>query len=378
MNTAPSTGDAPAVAQSIAQGLVRYDGASNTIIVKEGVSSTLAGVSQSLNKHEVLKELAPGEWLLSANLQIETGASLAITAPEVRWLKLRSDSGGFAAVQALGGTLQIDGACVSSWDPARNSFDQQTSDGRSYVLARDGARMQIHGAELRNLGYDRNESYGVAWRLAGTSGEIVDSYLAYNWYGMYSFDVNDLVIRGNEVHHNVMYGLDPHTRSHHLQIEHNVVHDNGKHGIVLAEECSDSIVRNNIVYNNLHHGIVIFQRSNNNLVEGNTAYNNGEQGININDSTNTTVHNNTVYDNIEIGIGIGQGAAHTEVVSNTVRNNRKDGIYIYSTATNSVLRQNIVLNNGRYGMYLKGDETQVHDNQVSGNAVDVQNEQQPS
>ncbi len=379
MSSAVTADTASAASKLVTEGKVRYDSESNTVIIGEGVASTLAGVSQALGKSELVQELAPGEWLLSANLTIEAGASLAIAAPEVRWLKLRSDNDGFAALRVLGGTLLIDGTCISSWDPVRNGFDEQTLDGRSYVLARDGARMDIRRAELRNLGYDRNESYGVAWRLVGTSGEIVDSYLAYNWYGMYSYEVDGLVMRGNEVHHNVMYGLDPHTRSHRLQIENNVVHDNGKHGIVLAEECNDSVVRNNVVYNNLHHGIVVYQRSNNNIVEGNTAYSNGEQGININDSANTIVRNNTVYENSEIGIGIGQGAANTQVVSNTVRANCKDGIYVYSAASESTLRENDVHDNGRYGIYIKSDgKTQVEENRVFGNAVDVHVVDNPS
>jgi hypothetical protein len=44
------------------------------------------------------------------------------------------------------------------------------------------------------------------------------------------------VVRDNEFHDNVLYGIDPHTDSHRLLIERNVVHHNGKHGIILAED----------------------------------------------------------------------------------------------------------------------------------------------
>jgi parallel beta-helix repeat protein len=232
--------------------------------------------------------------------------------------------------------------------------------------------MDISGSDFRYLGYDGPESYGLAWRLSGTTGQIVDSFVSHNFYGIYSFQVGDLVIRGNETHHNVMYGIDPHTASMRLTIENNVAHDNGKHGIILAEECSDGIIRNNVAFNNLHHGIVIYQRSNNNLVEGNTVYGNGGQGININDSTHTTVRGNTVYDNLEAGIGVGQRASDTQVVGNSVRANRKDGITLYSDVTDNLLRNNTISGNARFGIYVKSEgDVHIESNEVADNAVGV-------
>jgi parallel beta-helix repeat protein len=352
--------------------LVHYDDRSNTILLRKGARATLASVSQVLGRPELLAELAPGEWLLSANLRVEAGAALAVAAPAARWLKLRSDEKGFVWLKALGGQLHFTGACVSSWDTTRQSYDENYQDARSFVLARDGAELDIRGSGFRYLGYDGPESYGLAWRLNGTSGQIVDSFVSHSFYGIYSFQVNDLVIRGNETDHNVMYGIDPHTASMRLVIENNVAHDNGKHGIILAEECSDGIIRNNVAYNNLHHGIVIYQRSNNNLVEGNIVYGNGGHGININDATNTTVRGNTVYDNLEAGIGVGQRASDTQVVSNSVRANRKDGITLYSDAKDNQLRDNIISQNARFGIYVKSEgDLRIEGNEVTGNMVGV-------
>ncbi|MEP7189098.1 MAG: right-handed parallel beta-helix repeat-containing protein, partial [Roseiflexaceae bacterium] len=315
---------------------------------------------------------SPGEWLLSANLRIEAGARLSVAAPEARWLKLRSDDQGFVWIKAGGGELEFSGTCISSWDAKRKQFDENYQDGRAFVLARDGARMDIHNSDLRYLGYDGSEAYGLAWRLKDTTGQIVDSFVSYNFYGIYSFQVADLVIRGNEADHNVMYGIDPHTQSMRLVIENNVAHDNGKHGIILAEECSNGIIRNNVAYNNLHHGIVIYQRSNDNLVEGNTAYGNGGHGININDSANTIVRGNTVYDNLEAGIGIGQQASATQLLGNAVRANRGDGITLYSNVKGSLLRENTISDNARFGIYVKSaGELSVEGNHVVGNAVGV-------
>jgi parallel beta-helix repeat protein len=352
--------------------VVHYDDDSNTIELRRGANTTLAGIAGVLDRQDVLHELVPGEWLLAANLRVEAGATLRIATPEARWLKLKSDDASYVWLKALGGQIDIAGSCVTSWDGKRNTFDQNYRDGRGFILARDGGRLDIQRADLRYLGFNGAEAYGIAWRLAGTTGQIVDSFVSHNFYGLYSFEVNDLVIRGTEAYANVMYGIDPHTQSNRLVIENNVAHHNGKHGIILAEECSDGLIRGNVSYENLHHGIVVYQRSNNNLIEGNVAFGNGGQGINVNDSANTVVRANTVYDNLEAGIGVGQKSSASQVVGNHVFANRRDGVMIYSDARDNALRQNTVGDNARYGIYVKSaGGLEFAGNQVTGNLVGV-------
>jgi parallel beta-helix repeat protein len=369
---AADAGDQPGDPEVADPAVVHYDDGSNTIELRKGANTTLAGISGLIARPDALRELAPGEWLLGANLSVEEGANLRIAAPATQRLKLKSDGDDFVSLKALGGQLAIDGVCVTSWDTRRNSFDEDHTDGRAFILARNGARMDVHGADVRYLGYNGAEAYGLSWRLAGTTGEIVDSFISHNFYGVYSFEVNDLVIRGNEAAYNVMYGIDPHTKSNRLVIENNVAHDNGKHGIILAEECSDGVIRGNVAYNNLHHGIVVYQRSNNNLIENNTTYGNGGHGINVNDSAGTTVRANTVYDNLEAGIGVGQRASATELVDNQVFANRRDGVMLYSDVKDNAIRQNTISDNARYGIYVKSaGAVAIEGNQVTGNRVGV-------
>lgn len=351
---------------------VRYEAKTNTILLGKGVPTSLAHVSRTLNRPDLLQEVAPGEWMLSANLQIEPGARLRIAAPEVLWLKLRSDAQDFVWIKALGGQLQFINTCVTSWDSTRNTIDEDYADGRSFVLARDGARMSIRNSVFSYLGYGANESYGVAWRLSDTSGEVIDSQFAYNFYGLYTYEVSNLAIIGNKVHHSVRYGIDPHTRSHRLRIENNIAYNNGKHGIILAEECRESVIRNNTVYNNAMHGIVLYQHSDHNLVENNTAYANGLQGININNSAHNTLRHNLSYDNVTDGIGVGQDAADNLIANNTVQNNHKDGIYLFNDATGNVLSNNMVSGNARYGIYIKSENNRIAEgNQVFDNRIGV-------
>jgi parallel beta-helix repeat protein len=357
--------------QTALRTLISYDQESNTIVVRAGADTTLAAVSVALKNPDALRELGAGEWLLGANLRVDAGAILSVAAPEVRWLKLRSDAQSFVWIKAVGGRLSFTGVCVTSWDMARERYDEDVADGRSFVLARSGARMDIRASELSHLGYDANESYGVAWRMAGTTGEVISSTFGGNFYGLYLYEASGVVIRGNEVHHSERYGIDPHTRSNGLLIEGNIAHHNGKHGIILAEDCDNSVVRNNTVYSNTLHGIVIYQGSRDNMVEGNRSFDNGLQGINVNDATHNVIRNNVVEGNAEAGIGLGQDANDNTITGNTVRGNQ-DGIYTYSAAQRNVIGGNQVSANRRYGIYIKSEGNRiVEGNEVFGNRVGV-------
>ncbi len=352
--------------------MLHYNAETNTITLRAGPPVRLGDIGRVLQRPDLLHEEASGQWLLAANLRVEAGATLDIAAPDVTWLKLRSDPQTFVWIKVFGGVLRFTNTCISSWDSAQNGVDENYSDGRSFVLARNGARMDIHGSELRYLGYAANESYGVAWRLAGTTGTITNSRFAYNYYGLYTYEASNLIIRDNEVHHSVLYGIDPHTSSDWLLIEGNRAYNNGKHGIILAEGCKHSIIRNNIVYANQLHGIVLYQGSNHNLVEGNTTYDNGQQGININASADNIVHGNTVYANGSDGIGVGKGSRNNNIVGNTVYSNQQHGIYLYTEAENNTLRDNTVRDNQHYGVYVKSKGNRLASgNIVFGNRIGV-------
>jgi parallel beta-helix repeat protein len=258
-------------------------------------------------------------------------------------------------VKALGGGLDITGSCITSWDEGKNTVDEQYLDGRSFLLARDGAQMTIDKSELHYLGFGDVESYGLSWRTEGSGGHITNSLISHLYFGLYSFDVGGLTVSDNEVRDNVLYGIDPHTGSHNLTIERNVVHDNGKHGIILAENCTDSVIRDNVVYRNQHHGIVLYLHSDRNVIEGNETFGNAAQGINVNEASNNTVKSNRVYDNTESGIGIGQTAKDNVVQDNDVRGNQQDGLRLVSEASQTDVRNNVIGENVRYGVYVDSD-----------------------
>jgi parallel beta-helix repeat protein len=330
----------------------RFDVGANTITLSGGENVSIPALSDEISDPAALREVRPGEWLLGADLVVRAGASLRISAPDVQWLKMASGDGALAAIRAFGGGVDIAGSCITSWNDAAGTVDEEYRDGRSFILARDGATLTIDESELRYLGSGDVESYGLSWRTEGTSGSITNSVVSHLYYGLYSYEVTGLQVLDNEFHDNVLYGVDPHTDSTELVIERNVVHHNGKHGIILAEHCTDSVIRDNIVYANKHHGIVMYLGSDRNLIEGNETFGNAALGININESNGNTIRDNDVYDNTESGIGIGQTSRQNLVEANQVRGNEKDGIRLVSLAAGSTLRANTIGGNGRYGIYI--------------------------
>jgi hypothetical protein len=91
---------------------VRFDAGTNTITLSRGENISGPALSGAVDKPAILREVHPGEWLLSANVTVLSGASLQVSAPEVRWLKLASGDSGFVSIKAFGGVIHIEDSCI--------------------------------------------------------------------------------------------------------------------------------------------------------------------------------------------------------------------------------------------------------------------------
>lgn len=353
-----------------------YDEASNTInVYGRGKTITLSDIQEDAPEH--VKNLGNGQWYITANIFLHSGVSLDLARKEVPWLKLESNPNRFVHIIGYNATITIDGVKITSWDETKNDVDKDVLDGRSYILARDGTRMDIYNSELAYLGYSRTlpeeaSVYGVSWKMSngklGTvllTGDVTNSKFHDNYFGAYTFGATGMLWKDNEFFNNIRYGLDPHDDSNGFLIEHNIAHDNGTHGIILSKRCVENTIRNNISYNNKLHGIMLHEKSDRNLVENNILTNNAADGISLWHSSDNVIRNNVVSNN-KRGIRINQEANNNYVLSNKISDTKQYGIYLYNKAESNILTNNTV-QDGNAAIYIKTSKNIVSQNTIKNN-----------
>ena len=69
-------------------------------------------------------------------------------------------------------------------------------------------------------------------------GNIYDSDIHHNNFGVYTYGHQQGDWRRNKMHDNSGYGFDPHDDSDFLTIHDNEVYDNGYHGIIASKRCN--------------------------------------------------------------------------------------------------------------------------------------------
>ena len=69
-------------------------------------------------------------------------------------------------------------------------------------------------------------------------GNIYDSDIHHNHFGMYTYGHQQGDWRRNKMHDNTAYGFDPHDDSDFLTIHDNEVYNNGNHGIIASKRCN--------------------------------------------------------------------------------------------------------------------------------------------
>ena len=382
-----------------------------------GAEITLPDIERALRTISPTTDLLVQEdpaskvWLANVSLFLNRNVTLHLTSETVTWLKLRSQdadivltaAGGeaynyksFVTLRTYSGAILIDGVKISSWDPARNSYDTDITNGRSYLLAKYDARMDIKNAQVSYLGSSDGESYGVAWRdindseqpdilLTRVTGEVLNSTFSYNYYGIYTFQASNMVFRGNKFHNNIGYGFDPHDFSHHFTVENNEAFENGNHGFIISRGCNNFVIRGNKSYNNRYsvgtddrraHGFMLDPGSPNsrfpqepsfdNLLESNQAWGNDGYGLRIVGSINNTVQLNTFTGHLQ-GITVEQGSTGNTIRNNTISGSGLYGIFLTGGSDSTTITGNTITGSGKHGIYIKTGSNTVTGNTVSEN-----------
>ena len=372
--------------------------------------ATLPAIKSKLGVADtnLLQELPNQTWVLNANILLGIGVTLNLS-PDVgvQELRLRSqasaggqaraaniDYNSFVYLRAHGANINIDNMKIFSWDPQLNDYDRDPSNGRAYLLAKYASVMNIRNTEVGYLGSEDGESYGISWRdindvaepdklLTRVTGEVLNSLIHHNYYGIYTYQARDMLFRGNKFYENVRYGFDPHDFSHSFTVENNQAYNNGSHGFIISRGCNNFIFRNNVAFNNsdpsptsLAHGFMLDPGSPNsvdpqapsteNLLENNEAYGNEGYGLRILGSNNNELRGNYFHDS-EMGISVEQNSTGNLIIGNRLNNNTRFGVALQETANKNTVRNNEVLNNGDSGIYVRSNENQIEANTVSNN-----------
>jgi mannuronan 5-epimerase len=330
---------------------------SNRIYVNGPGDATLSDIKAAQDQAPV-EQVAPGVWHLRASLIIQGGAQLVLHGKaiggDVNELRLQSnnttDTNRFVFISADWGSINIQETSITSWDDAVGGPDTEyATNGRAYInvrseLAADGvtplqSRMDVIHSDIGYLGYDESEAYGLSWKVNGDQpdlfnradvfGDILDSRIHHNFFGIYTFGAYSMHCSDNEIDHNVQYGFDGHDDSDYLLIQGNNAHHNGNHGIIASKRCDHLTIRDNVCWANAQNGIILHRNSNNGLIEGNQCHDNRDSGVVLTGDSGCTVRSNLLFGNYEAGIRLDLGAADNLIEGNVCASNNWHGFYLY-------------------------------------------------
>ena len=360
---------------SVSNARIVYKPEIDSIIVSGAMAIVdIPTIHQTLGDSSLLDYEGDGIYLLKTNLEIKRHTILLVEAPDVSWLKLRSDETGIIRIFGDSGNIAFNGVRVSSWDSTADDYDRNYEDGRSLIRV-NNSRMDVINSEMSYLGQPKLRGsgggvYGLAWRIENssqfgkelTTGYVENNHIHDNYFGFYSFGATGMVLRNNEVYNNIEYGFDPHDDSNNFIMEDNYVHDNGNHGIIFSRRCVNNIIRRNTSVNNKLHGIMLDRESDFNSIYENTVTGNHD-GIALWRSNNNEIYRNEVSGN-KRGIRLNERSADNVFYHNTIGNTLQYGAYLYGSSRNNWFWQNELTDN-KTGFYLRASNNFIFDNQIA-------------
>jgi len=343
-----------ATTSSSSSSCITYTPIARVITITCG-SATLTDIYNHFHNNNILSKQSPtGIWLLDAKIVIAKGATLRIDSTDTKWLKISSPEGTSGSMTSVvpnnvdvHGTLKIDSVKLTSWDPMTNNYaitngtrhDQgvgrsdATISGapRPYITVEKDATgtADITNSEIAYIGYEKGSFSGTGTAglnyYGGGGSTLVGNNIHDLYFGFYSSGVGGIVIENNQVHHNTIYGLDPHTGTHDMIIRKNIIHDNGQFSIICSLNCNNITIENNVVYHdgnkNTGAGIMFSRNMVNSVARNNIVHDEAASGISISESQNNQISNNTIS-NSGSGITV-KNSTNNKINDNTIINSIK-------------------------------------------------------
>ncbi|MCM3697188.1 right-handed parallel beta-helix repeat-containing protein [Microbacterium oleivorans] len=191
-----------------------------------------------------LRAMGDDTYDLAQSVVVRAGATLKVDAPG-RTIRILSTKTGFSQIIGWGGNIVLNGSekkplRVTSWDTATDAPDADLSDGRGYVLARNGTLSAAY-TQFSDLGFWSGRTGGVAV-VATEPGlaraTFVDTTHTRLAFGVYLSGVLGATIDGMTVDAPLMSGITVTGGSAVVRIADAVVGDAGGDGIVVNRETS--------------------------------------------------------------------------------------------------------------------------------------------
>ncbi len=318
---------------------IEYHPPENTIVITCDYAS-FSDVVDTINDRAIIEYLGHGEYLLKANLRIDNGVTFAMTADDdLGYLKIAGANG-----IIVNGKIQIDGVKMTSWDTSTDDVIDQNMNGnisRGYIQFAASEGAEIMNSEFGYLGYQDLGKRG--FDLFGDGGashdmEIRGNMFHHMWRAFYSKGAYNVTIDGNEFHHNVNYGVDPHSGTHDIKITNNWIHDDPI-GIICSLDCYHILIEGNEIYNNTKTGIFFSRGMQDSIARNNHIYN-STSGIILSESANNQIYNNKIEAATSEGLLLfnpaepDEGLTENNLVHNNTISNSPVGINATSSHSN--------------------------------------------
>ncbi|MHB2240639.1 mannuronan 5-epimerase AlgG [Pseudomonas monsensis] len=318
----------------MAEWVVRQHGIPQAIFVDDGYLN-LKDLAQKLPK-QYFSETSPGVYLAKLPIVVGRKGILEIDG-QTQELRLSQEAGAFMVND---GQLFVRDTKVTGWREKDNgpATFRSPKEFRPFLLAWGGTETYIVNSKMASFGYANSKSYGVSisqytpnmakvLKRPEPTGWIVGSEFSDMWYGFYCYETRNFVVKGNTYKDNIVYGIDPHDRSHGLIIAENTVHGTKKkHGIIISREVNDSFIFNNKSFDNHLSGLVIDRNSVNNIIAYNEIYKNHTDGITLYESADNLLWGNKVISNKRHGIRI-RNSVNIRLYENVAMANGLTGVY---------------------------------------------------
>ncbi|NWC91882.1 MULTISPECIES: mannuronan 5-epimerase AlgG [unclassified Pseudomonas] len=318
----------------MAEWVVRQHGIPQAIFVDDGYMN-LKDLLKKVPK-QYFSETSPGVFLAKLPIVVGRKGILEIDK-QTQELRLSQEAGSFLIND---GQLFVRDTKITGWREKTNgpATFQSPKEFRPFLLAWGGTETYIANSKMASFGYANSKSYGVSisqytpnmakvLKRPEPTGWIVDSEFSDMWYGFYCYETTSFVLKGNTYKDNIVYGIDPHDRSHGLIITDNTVYGTKKkHGIIISREVNDSFIFNNRSFDNKLSGLVIDRNSVNNLIADNEIYRNHTDGITLYESGDNLLWGNKVISNRRHGIRI-RNSVNIRLYENVAMANGLTGVY---------------------------------------------------